>query len=186
MDYLRAMTSTVSRTSGPILECGSGITTLILGLALADSCRYIYALEQDTFWYRKIALLVNKHSLKNVHVRQVSIKDYGDFHWYGLKGVELPPDDIGMVVCDGPPGSTIVGGRYGLLPVLRSKMKPKCIILVDDAEAERVNYVLIQWKRKFNLHVMIRNEYHNPFAICGFVDIEDLSERTCTSKSSQS
>ena len=186
VDYLRAMTSIVSRTSGSVLECGSGVTTLILGLALADSCRPIYALELDSFWYCKIIRLVNKHSLPNIHVQLVSVKDYGEFHWYGLEGVELPPDDIGMVVCDGPPGSTVVGGRYGLLPVLRRKMKPKCIILVDDAEAERVNDVLNQWKRKFNLHVMIRNEYHNPFAICGLADVEDLSERTCTSKSSQS
>ena len=185
IDYLRAMTSTVSRTSGSVLECGSGATTLILTLALADSSRQIYTLEQDSFWYCKIVRLVNKHSLPNIHVQLVPIEDYGEFHWYDLKGVALP-DDIGMVVCDGPPGSTIVGGRYGLLPVLSPKMKPKCIILVDDAEAERVNDVLNRWKREFNLHVMVRNEYHNPFAICSMADVEGISGRTCTSQFSQS
>jgi hypothetical protein len=41
-------------------------------------------------------------------------------------------------VCDGPKGTTR-GGRYGLAPVMKDRLAPGCIVLLDDTsrEAER-------------------------------------------------
>ena len=45
------------------------------------------------------------------------------------------PGQFALVVCDGPPSGTL-GGRYGLVPVMREHLQPGCVILLDDAGAK--------------------------------------------------
>ena len=149
VDYIEAMIGAVDETSGPIVECGSGLTTLVLGLITSDNGRQICVLEHDPAWHRQISRMVGRHSLVNVGVHLTPLRSYGPFHWYDLTEVCIP-NDIAVVICDGPPGSTI-GGRYGLLPVLRPRLKQSCIILLDDAGREEERKILERWSQEYPL-----------------------------------
>ena len=50
-----------------------------------------------------------------------------------------------LVVCDGPPADT-VGGRYGLVPIMRDRLAPGCAILLDDAEREHERAIARRWQ----------------------------------------
>ena len=48
--YLMAVAREAESTRGPILECGSGITTLLLGLIAQRRHIEVYTLEHDAYW----------------------------------------------------------------------------------------------------------------------------------------
>jgi hypothetical protein len=54
-------------------------------------------------------------------------------------------DSFALVVCDGPPGST-KGGRFGLVPIMRERLEPGCVILLDDASREQELAIARRWE----------------------------------------
>jgi hypothetical protein len=66
------------------------------------------------------------------------------------------PGVFDLVICDGPPGTT-KGGRYGLVPIMRERLKPGCAILLDDAGREQERAIADRWK----------TELGASFEICG-------------------
>jgi hypothetical protein len=55
------------------------------------------------------------------------------------------PGRFALVVCDGPPYDT-KGGRYGLVPRMRERLQPGCVILLDDAYREQERAIARRWK----------------------------------------
>ena len=153
-EFLKAMIVSVKSTSGTILECGSGLTTLILCRLVDAKERKVIALEHDADWYSHITNRLTRFSTGGVNVCMVPMREYGTFHWYDISGIHIP-ENIDLVICDGPPGSTL-GGRYGLLPILQSNLRPKCTILLDDAERGSERNVLREWDQKYKISVEIQ------------------------------
>lgn len=79
----------------------------------------------------------------HVEVCVAPLRRYGEFDWYPVEGTPIP-DSIGFVVCDGPPGAT-VGGRYGLGPLLGSRLSPGAIILLDDTQRPEERAIVTRW-----------------------------------------
>ena len=131
------------RTFGSIAECGSGLSTLVLGAALSDSNRTLLSLEHDSSWAELIRARLPSRARTNVTVALAPLRSYGSFNWYSPPEAELP-SSIGFVVCDGPPGSTR-GGRYGLAPVLRDRLAPGCILLLDDTHRLEERAIVERW-----------------------------------------
>ena len=127
---------------GPILECGSGLTTLILAAIAERSGAEVWSLEDDPEWFLRIQSVLQEFGL-TVSLRRVPLRSYGEFDWYDVEGLELPV--FSLVVCDGPAGETR-GGRYGLLPVLQERLAGGCMVLVDDAARPSERTMLERWK----------------------------------------
>ena len=161
-EYLRSMISIVSSARGTVVECGSGLTTLILTLIVKDKNREVYVLEHDRVWYQQVRDYVYRRSVGNVHIHWTPLRDYGTFHWYDLTGIQLP-ENIDVVICDGPPGSTY-GGRYGALPILSSKLNSSYSVLLDDAGRAEEKAIISQWCREFGLSVEV-SDSEKPFAL---------------------
>lgn len=141
--YLIAMLEWLPRTSGAIVECGSGLSTLVLAVAAALCGRVLYSFEHDEQWAERILQQLPSSARDYVQLNLTPLRSYGDFDWYSLENLPLP-DSIGFVVCDGPPGSTR-GGRYGLGAVLGSRMAPQCTLLLDDTQRDAERTVLSRW-----------------------------------------
>jgi len=121
-----------------VLECGSGLTT-IFAASLGEANGFsVYALEDHEPWRRRVQ---NVLSAAAVHLLPTPLTSFGDFEWYDISGVELP--DFQVVICDGPRGQTR-GGRYGLAPVMGSKISGATILL-DDARRQGEQAVLARW-----------------------------------------
>jgi hypothetical protein len=143
-DYLRACLEAALTTSGPILECGSGLSTLLLGaVARQRGCEH-WALEHMEPWAAKIEKCVARHDLRATRICVAPLRRYAGFDWYDPPLASMQRA-FSLVVCDGPPAHTR-GGRYGLLPVMRNHLAPGCVILLDDAEREHERAIAWRWQ----------------------------------------
>jgi hypothetical protein len=162
IDYLQEVAKNATTTEGPILECGSGLTTLLLGLLAGRRGVAICSLEHSQEWQQRISALLTENQISNVEVLRSPLRDYGDFSWYDPPLQNLP-DHFRLVVCDGPPGTT-KGGRYGLLPVFGERLPRGSVIVLDDAgrpgEVELVNH----WRNEVDLAVEVVNKPRGNFA----------------------
>lgn len=143
-DYLTRVMTEAASAKGSILECGSGLSTLLLAAVARQTGTLVHSLEHNEEWRQRVIGQLAAHDLSEYSiVHKVSLQNYGEFDWYSLP--ESLPADITLVVCDGPP-STTLGGRYGALPVLRKHLGPVCNFLMDDANRADEIEIISRWR----------------------------------------
>jgi hypothetical protein len=155
-EYLVACIRHVLGSSEPTLECGSGLSTILVGFIAKKRGQSHWALEHSPEWAMRVQRFLKKYKLDSaVVVCANPLRDYGDYSWYDPP-LESMPGVFDVVICDGPPGTT-KGGRYGLVPIMKERFKPGCIILLDDADREEERTIAERWK----------TELGASFEICG-------------------
>jgi hypothetical protein len=159
-EYLDAVAAAARAEDGPILECGSGLTTLVLASVRATGERDVWSLEEDPAWFRRVEAALRRFGLA-ANIRLAPLRSYGEFDWYDVDGLVLPV--FSLVVCDGPTGRTR-GGRRGLLPVLGGRLAPGCTVLVDDAARPGEREVLSGWEAEGRVRYELRGS-DKPYAV---------------------
>lgn len=162
LDYLQEVAKNAATTAGPILECGSGLTTLLLGMLAGRRGVVVRSLEHSAEWRQRIAAVLTRNQIANVEVLSSPLRDYGDFSWYDPPLQRLP-DNFRLVICDGPPGMT-KGGRYGLLPVFGPRLSEGTVIVLDDADRPGEVELVNRWKHEVDLAVEVSNKPAGSFA----------------------
>jgi predicted O-methyltransferase YrrM len=137
-----------------VLECGSGLTTLVLAAISRHTASDLWSLEHDPHWHQVTNQALQRFGLR-ANLRLARLRSYGDFDWYDIDPSAVP--DFSVVVCDGPPNSTR-GGRYGLFPVLRDRLTADCVILLDDAERRSEHELVRRWSQEESWAYEIRGE----------------------------
>lgn len=163
LDYLEEVAKQALQTSGPILECGSGLTTIILGLLAGRRGVEIYSLEHLPSWRSQVLNIIQKHQIPGIHVCFSPLENYGDFFWYDLP-CEILPQKFQLIVCDGPPGKT-PGGRYGLLPVMQQYFSHENTILLDDAHRPGEIEVIDKWIHEAKVKVKTQEMSQGTYAL---------------------
>jgi hypothetical protein len=161
-DYLAEVCRQGVRAERAILECGSGLTTLLLGMLAGRRGVPVWSLEHLPEWRARVVSTLTRHDIPGVQLVLAPLKDFGTFTWYTPP--EALPPNFDLVVCDGPPSETN-GGRYGMLPVMRGRVDERTIILLDDAERPSEHEVLTQWKHDGAVTVAVRETPSGAFAL---------------------
>lgn len=141
--YISACMKAVAAAKLPVLECGSGLTTIVLGAICQQTGNTLWSLEHMPEWADRVSSLTRRHGIGAAHVVPAPIQSYGEYDWYAPSLQALPPM-FGVVICDGPPASTR-GGRYGL-SAMRDRLSAGCLILLDDAERAGERGVAQRWQ----------------------------------------
>ena len=152
-EYLKGCLDAARSAPGPILECGSGLSTLLVGVIAQRMGNTVWSLEHNAEWARRLERELARYGITSVRVFVSPLHDYGAFHWYRPPLSALPAD-FSIVICDGPPGST-PGGRTGMLPVMRSRLAPGCVILLDDAERGQEQAIAAKWAEELGTEIRI-------------------------------
>lgn len=155
-EYLAACITQALSTPGPILECGTGLSTVLLGVIAQQRGLSHWGLEHKAEWAQKAQDYLDKYRIKTV-ICESPLKNFGDYYWYNPP-LERMPDSFSLVVCDGPPSRTR-GGRFGLIPVMKEKLKSGCVILLDDAERLAELTIAKRWQSQLNLSFCIEGRY---------------------------
>jgi hypothetical protein len=153
-EFLISCITQTMNSEGHILECGSGLTTILLGaIAKRRGLKY-WALEHKPEWAAKLDKHLKRYKIDSVVLLQNELKDFGDFEWYDVPSETLP-DHFNLIICDGPPGTT-KGGRYGLFPVMGKRIHQGCIVLLDDAHRKDELSIADRWQNERNTHFDIK------------------------------
>jgi hypothetical protein len=143
--YLAEVIRSAETTDGSILECGSGLTTLLMSAVAGRRGLQVHALEHDATWHARVQRAILELGGMTTTVHLATLHNYGEYDWYDAP-LEQIPSDISLVVCDGPPGSTR-GGRMGMLPRMRDRLAPHCTILLDDVSRPAERELALGWSR---------------------------------------
>lgn len=139
---------------GPILECGSGLSSLCMAAATKQT---VHCMEQSPDWAFRATRLANENGLKNLEVHHSPLGAYPDGRvWYAAPR----RDKYSLVLCDGPSGDDKRGHLFDLM---RDEIAD-AVIVVDDitrtASRQAVERYCAETGRKF--HAM---DASKPFAI---------------------
>lgn len=133
--------------NGAILECGSGLSTLLIAAIANQQNQTYWVLEHKPEWAKRVQSYLNRYDLP-AFVTTCALKDYGEFCWYDAHLTNMP-HPFSLVVCDGPPSRT-KGGRYGLVPVMKARIASGCVILLDDAYRQEELTIAERWSKQLN------------------------------------
>jgi hypothetical protein len=145
-EFLEGSLREARASDGNILECGSGLSTVLIGAVAQARGLRMWSLEHEPRWADRVRQALRKYHIDSVTVCVAPVRSYGDFDWYGQSALQTVPGRISLVVCDGPPGSTR-GGRYGLVPVMLDKLRADCTILLDDGARDEEQAIAARWSR---------------------------------------
>jgi predicted O-methyltransferase YrrM len=136
-----------------VLELGSGVSTLLVGLLLKEQGGgRLISLDHEAEWAaetrRQVAAL-GLASVVGVVDAPLEEQTIGGERqrWYRLPA-EMPADgSVDLLVVDGPPQSTDPSGlpRYPALPVLARYLSERAIVFIDDAARMGEAKMLARW-----------------------------------------
>jgi predicted O-methyltransferase YrrM len=163
-----------SHLSGDVLEFGSGLSTLVLGLALAGTDRTVHALEHDALYFQQTSRMLQAFEVPNVilHYAPLVPQEDGTVA-YGIGGSQGDtftkvllhmdgacgstaffdedglPSQFSLALLDGPPR------RYGRLAAVKpfAQHLAGAVLVIDDAEQHGE---MIDWLRANGHDVNIR------------------------------
>jgi len=142
LDYLLGVATAATHTSGAILECGSGLTTLVLATIAPGR---VVSLEHNVVWLWQMRLELRRLGLRrSVRLLHAPLEEHEGFRWYRRPA---GTDRFDMVVCDGPPAHR--ASRYGLLPVMRDRLNEGALILLDDVARTDEAEIVRRWQVDF-------------------------------------
>ncbi len=155
-EYLAACIGQALSSRSPILECGTGLSTILLGAVAKMQNQSHWALEHKLEWAQKVQSYLNKYQLATF-IQATPLKDFGGFCWYDVPLTKMP-DSFSLVVCDGPPSRT-KGGRFGLIPVMKDRLKSGSVILLDDAERPAELDIAKRWQAEIDVSFTLQGKF---------------------------
>ncbi|WP_457674722.1 O-methyltransferase [Thiolapillus sp.] len=135
-----------------ILECSSGLSTLVLARCCQLNGRgRVLSLENGGEFARatrdNLRALGLEDQARVLHAPLEEQEVNGRaFQWY--RPPQPLPQDIDMLVVDGPPGFLQPLSRYPALPLLRDRLAKGCHVFLDDAAREDEKTIAEMWRRE--------------------------------------
>jgi hypothetical protein len=158
------------QATGPILETGSGLSTLIMGIAAMKTGGHVHALEHGLDYLKTTQAALLRFGITNVTLHYAPLRPYkAGFIWYELP--EGLPENFSLVLCDGPQQRF---GRRGLFELLSDQIRG-AHFLMDDATPGQLRH-LEAWAASEIRSVHVQSEgCTRPFAVSPAPDISRLA-----------
>ena len=162
-DYGHALIQEIlAKSSGNVLDVGSGISTLLAGYAVEKRGNgNVIALEHEETYFIRNKKMIADHQLTNcVKIYHCPLKKYTingeEWLWYDISGVPAW-ENIEVVSIDGPPGNIQKLSRYPALPILNTKICDTAVVLLDDGDRPDEKLIVEKWKQEFS----VQTQYHS-------------------------
>lgn len=132
-----------------IVECGSGLSTLILARVCALEGRgQVWSLEHEPNCAAQTRAALARYDLARLAtVLYAPLRRYRldaeEYDWYDLSGLAVQAIDL--LVVDGPPGRLGPLARYPAMPLLHGRLTPGCTIFLDDADRPDEQAIVARW-----------------------------------------
>ncbi|GAB4403832.1 MAG: hypothetical protein OHK0021_16420 [Bryobacter sp.] len=138
-----------------IVELGCGASTIISSYVLEQLGEggRVTSLDHDARFSEVCRGQLAEHGLAGIATiydcplreQQVGGKTW---QYYDLSRAQLP-EEIDLLVIDGPPEWIAPGVRYPALPLLKERLSARAVVLLDDAGRENEKVTVGRWLKEF-------------------------------------
>jgi hypothetical protein len=136
---LAALYDLAGKATAPVLEMGSGLSTLVLGLALQGTGQVVHVLENHLDSWRQTGAALKRLEIKNVVLHYTPLVPIGPKpEEVAYEPADLP-DAFGLVLVDGPYHSP---QRQTALWALREKIRAATLVIDDVDTSESLMEML--------------------------------------------
>ena len=132
-DVLTLATFSARKVDGPILEIGSGLTTILMAAANPD--HEVYCIEHDPGWAAQTEAMAYGAGVTNIAICTQPIRN----GWYDLSDIELP-GEFALALVDGP--TRQLGSR---MPFYERFGEACETIIVDDVDDPTYAKAIATW-----------------------------------------
>jgi Methyltransferase domain len=140
-----------------VVECGSGISTVLIARELAArGSGHVYAIEDDVEWASLVRDMIAERGLSEwADVVTAPLEEINcdgmRFVWYSRRGIELilSLSRIDALLVDGPKGPTGPLARYPALPTFNGQLGPEHLIVLDDARRTDETRIAKLWEQRY-------------------------------------
>lgn len=147
-------TTVRQRRPSTIVEFGSGTSTVLMAYAVRDNgVGRIVSIDHEAQYGDASRLDLADHGLSTfAEVRHAPLRSVrvgnSNSTWYDT-AVFSDVSRIDMLVVDGPPTSVQKQARYPALPLLRERLAPDAIVIIDDAARPDEREMVARWAAEF-------------------------------------
>jgi predicted O-methyltransferase YrrM len=131
-----------------IVECGSGVSTVVLARLLRErEAGGLVALEHDRHWAALVQDHLRREALDTI-ARVLHAPLEGEPPWYGPAGLADVPDEVDLLVVDGPPACDPAHGtrRAPALPRFAERLVVGATVMLDDINRPGERNVIASWE----------------------------------------
>lgn len=134
-DFLELSVSLARKATGPVIEAGSGLTTVLMAAANPDIT--VWCLEHSQFYANQLEMMAVTAGVSNIAIVACPIRD----GWYDIsEDMDALPCKFSVGVIDGPPRA--FGDRMRFFDVFGDRCK---VMLADDANDDGYAAKLTTW-----------------------------------------
>ena len=164
-DFLKLIAENCLQTRPEtILECSSGITTLVLARCCQiNGFGHVYSLENGDEYADVTSKQLERFGLSTFadviySPLQNKVIASQSYDWYQTDKINI--SSIDMLVVDGPSGFIQKNSRYPALPMLFNNLAKGCKVFLDDAARSDEKEIVEIWLSEFSVleHSYIANQ----------------------------
>jgi predicted O-methyltransferase YrrM len=142
-----------------IVECGSGVSTVVLARVVRQEGGHIYTIEEDAEWGAHVSAWLDRDGTADaVTIIHAPFEGKPGDGWYRRAALVDIPAEIDLLVVDGPaalaPGRALV--RYPALPYFHEKLAPGATVVLDDISRPGEQQILARWRSEFGREFEVR------------------------------
>ncbi|MFT7654726.1 MAG: hypothetical protein ACI9ON_003261 [Limisphaerales bacterium] len=153
--YLRSCIAHTSVSSGHILQCGVGLSTLLLGIANARLNyvdNHLWALTDDPHNANVIRSWLSQYQVTNTHIVVCQPHIFDGYVWYGVNTKQLP-QGFTLALSDG--GRACVSGAVGLVYRMGEKLGTDSVILSRNLKKREDQAMVFDWAKSNQLNCVV-------------------------------
>lgn len=151
-DFIKYFVELVKISSiSDIVECGSGISTIIGGyLVKKKIIKHYISIEHDKNFLDITKEDLKKHGLENLvtliyaPLKKINI-DEKEWLWYDMALIYSKINRIDVLLVDGPPGHIQKNSRFPASIMLKKFFHNNTIIVMDDSNRDDEQEIINQW-----------------------------------------
>lgn len=146
---------TVLHEPKTVVELGSGLSTLYLATMMKKSgAGHVYSIEHDSSYAAETVAELASRGLQDfatVIPAELTTLDLDgkNWTWYDINWSGLP-DNIDLLLVDGPPMQTQRLARYPALPIFEDHLSANATVILDDADRKDEQAILKMWLSQFD------------------------------------
>lgn len=163
--FLQSCIAHTKTCSGHVLQCGTSLDTLVLGLVCARQTAtptHLWCLEHDQQRANLVRSWLTDYGISSVHVIAARPQMFDDYVWYKIDTSQLPKN-FSLAVCEG--GHSTPRGVVGLISKMHGQLSDDSVILAQHVREAKDHAYLNQWASERDLNCVLVDRKEGFFKI---------------------